>query len=95
MTYPAWFDLHSDEVVVRFPTVIRVYARLLEDPTIFDVPRDVKAWSLAIRLGAKRRTVTRALRILEERGYMVVHGRGCNNVRRVTLTRTRAPVAVA
>ncbi len=90
MFYPAWIDLFNDNVIVDHPTALRVYARLLRDPMIFIKPKDLKAWVLADDMGVKPKTVYRAIGLLIERGYAHDHGRGVNNVRRITLAVERA-----
>lgn len=83
--FSAWFALHEDDVIVDHPTAMRVYARLLRNPRIFTEPQDVKAWAMADDLHTHRDRVNAALDLLVERGYVVEHKRGLNQVRRLTL----------
>lgn len=89
MTFPAWFDLMRDPAILAKPAAQRVYAKLLENPRIFYDPMDVKAWLLAEQMGMARDTVNDALDALIRLGYLCDHGRGQNNVRRVTMIVTR------
>lgn len=93
MIYAAWFDLHNDDVVVDHPTAMRVYARLLRNPLIFMLPQDVKGWLIADDMKVQPRSVYRAIDLLIERGYVIDHGRGTNNVRRLTLAMERPKTA--
>ncbi len=90
MIYSAWFDLHNDDIVVDHPVAMRVYARLLRNPKIFMEAQDVKAWALAKEMKVKSASVSAALTLLIERGYVIAHGRSVNNVRRLTLAMDRA-----
>lgn len=90
MTFPAWFDLHCDKAVTANPSALRVYAFLIANyPRIFFEPQDVKAWLIAETEQMGRDSVNDSLDLLVARGYILDHGRGQNNVRRLTLTITR------
>jgi len=89
VTYSAWFELHADDEIARHPTAIRVYAHLLRNESIFFAPQDVKAWLLADTLKTHPDTVNAAIKLLVTRGYVIEHGRGMNNVRRLTIVRNR------
>lgn len=89
ITFPAWFDLHSDPVIRQNPSAVTVYAELLQIERILYEPREVKAWHLAERVGMRKQTVLRALDLLISRGYLLDHGRGDNNVRRLSIVTTR------
>lgn len=90
MTFPAWYDLHKDRVIAANPSTIRVYAHLLENPRCTFEIQDVKAWLVAETLGMARNSVNDALDLLINRGYLIDHGRGQNNVRRITVAIHRA-----
>lgn len=90
MTFPAWFDLHRDSVIASHPSAGRVYAYLLENPRCQFEIQDVKAWLIAEQRGMARDSVNKALDLLIERGYIIEHGRGQNNVRRLTVAIVRA-----
>lgn len=91
MTFPAWFDLHRDRVITNSPSTIRVYAWLIANyPRIFFEPQDVKAWAIAEDEHMGRDSVNGALDLLTSRGYLLDHGRGQNNVRRLTIAISRA-----
>ena len=90
MTYPAWFDLHKDPVIAQSPSASRVYAYLLENPRCQFEIQDVKAWLIAEQRGMARDSVNKALDLLVDRGYLIEHGRGQNNVRRLTVAIVRA-----
>ena len=91
MMFAAWFALHEDNVVVDNPTAMRVYARLLRNPLIFAQPQDVKAWLLAEEMRVHPTSVQAALKLLIDRGYVIDHGRGVHNVRRLTVVVERVP----
>lgn len=94
MTFPAWFDLNRDPVIRDKPSAYSVYAHLIETyPRIFFEPTDAKAWLIAEVTGLARDSVNESLDLLINRGYLILHGRGLNNVRRVTMAITRGPVA--
>jgi hypothetical protein len=90
VTFPAWFDLHKDRIITAKPSAIRVYAHLLENPRCQFEIQDVKAWLIADQLGMARDSVNEALDLLTKRGYIIDHGRGQNNVRRLTVAIIRA-----
>lgn len=81
---PALLALPLDATIGAHSVTIRVYLRLL---SILDFvkPRPVKVWAVAEDLCVKDETVSRALNILIERGYVNDHGRGANKVRECTL----------
>jgi hypothetical protein len=84
------FDLLVDDDVSRVAQ--KVYGRLLRThPRILVEPADVKAWALARQLRTHRDRVADALEQLVRRGYLVEHGRGTNNVRRITIAVVRVP----
>lgn len=83
--FPAFAELMRDPQVAERPAVQRVYVHLTEDPRILYEPRDVKAWLVAQQLGMSRDTVNDALDCLIKMGYLLDHGRGQNNVRRVSI----------
>lgn len=87
--FAAWFDLHDDDAVVDHPTALRVYARLLRNPRIFDEPQDTKVWAIALEMHANRETVSAALDLLVARGYVIEHPRGPSRVRRLTIPQER------
>lgn len=88
MTLPAIYDLLADDRVSR--TAHKVYVRLLQThPRILSEPTEVKAWALARQLGTHRDRVNEAIERLLERGYLIDHGRGTNNVRRITVAVVR------
>lgn len=89
MTFPAWFEIHDDAEIVASPAALRIYAKLVRRPTIFCEPQDVKAWALAEELKIERETVQHGLNLLIEKGYVIVHGRGQNNVKRLTVAMVR------
>lgn len=94
MTFPAWFDLNRDPAIAAKPSAQRVYAHLIETyPRIFFEPTDAKAWLIAETTHLHRDSVNEGLNLLLARGYLLDHGRGLNNVRRVTVAITRGPVA--
>jgi len=70
-----------------------VYAILVERsqerPAYFSEPQDVKSATLAYRLDVHPNTITRALDLLIEHGYVVEHGRGLHGVRKLTLVPNR------
>ncbi len=89
--FPAWFDLHKDRVIRRSPTASIVYADLIaENPTILFEPCEIKAWTMAERIGTHRDRVKKALDLLIQRGYIREHGRGLHNVRIITLCIVRS-----
>lgn len=90
MSFPAWFDFQRDRVIADSPTASRVYAYLLENPRCHFEIQDVKAWLIAEQRQMSPGTVNQALDLLIERGYLVSHGRGQNNVRRITVAICRA-----
>lgn len=85
MTYAAWFDLHRDPVIARRPTALRVYAALVGEQRGFYEPCGCKAWAMAAMLDVKTESVLEALNVLVDRGYLVEHDRGENQVRRFTI----------
>jgi DNA-binding MarR family transcriptional regulator len=89
MTFPAWFEIHDDPEIVASPTALRIYAKLVRRPTIFFEPQDVKAWALAEELNIERSTVQHALTLLISKGYVIQHGTGLNNVKRLTVAMVR------
>ncbi len=91
MTFAAWFDLHADDVVAEQPTALRVYAWLLRNDRILEEPQEIKAWVVAEQLHVHRDSVKAALMVLIERGYVVEHPRGYNNVRRLSVATERDP----
>lgn len=94
MTFPAWFDLNRDPAIRDKPSASAVYAHLIETyPRIFFEPTDAKAWLIAQVTHLARDSVNESLDLLINRGYLIDHGRGLNNVRRVTIAITRGPVA--
>jgi DNA-binding MarR family transcriptional regulator len=90
VTFPAWFELYRDRIISQKPSACRVYAYLLENPRCQFEIQDVKAWLVAEELGMARDSVNEALNLLIQRGYVLDHGRGQNNVRRLTVAITRA-----
>ena len=90
MTFPAWFELHRDRTMRRHPAAMTIYASLLTLDRILYEPRTVKAWVLAEAEGLEKETVLCAMNLLVERGYLLEHERGPNNVRRFTVATTRA-----
>lgn len=90
VTWPAWFELNKDPIVRARPAAQNVYSYLIEHyPRIFFEPQDVKAWAIAEALHIARDSANHALDLLIERRYLLDHGRGQNNVRRVTIALTR------
>jgi hypothetical protein len=91
MLFPALMDLLENAELMEQPLVWRIYRQLTKEPRILTQPRDLKAASLVLQVGrnphsSRHRTqVRRALRVLIEQGFVVEHGRGANNMRRVTL----------
>lgn len=90
MSFPAWFDFQRDRVIAAKPTASRVYAYLLELPNSQWVVQDVKAWLIAEQRQMSPDSVNEALDLLIDRGYVINHGRGQNNVRRLTVALVRA-----
>ena len=88
--FPAWFDLQRDRVIADTPAASRVYAHLIENPHCHFEIQDVKAWLIAEQRGMSPGTVNAALDLLIKRGYVISHGRGQNNVRRVTVAICKA-----
>jgi Mn-dependent DtxR family transcriptional regulator len=93
--FAAWFEIHDDDTIVDSPTALRVYARLLRNPLIFTEPQDVKAWVLAGEMKVHPTSVQAAIQLLVDRGYVIDHGRGVHNVRRLTIAIARAPLQPA
>lgn len=89
MTFPAWFELHRDAVIIRHPACSAVYANILNRPNAFHDPQEVKAWLIAEQLGFEKKTVIAALNLLVARGYLAEHARGFRRVRRFTIAITR------
>lgn len=88
--WPAWFELHSDPEILRYPVALHVYAALVrKHPTMLWEPTDVKAWVLGECLHTHRTTVDRALNLLIAHGYLLLHGYGQNRVRRLTIVPIR------
>jgi hypothetical protein len=94
LIYPAFLDLIRDDEIADHPTALRLYVRLLgEYPLILVKPHHVKAEYWAGRLSVRRDSITAALRLLIDRGYLVEIGRTTNNVREVmfAIERTCSP----
>lgn len=87
--YPAWFDVHQDTEVAKRPTALRVYAYLLRDPRALFHPVPFKVEIVAAQLRTHRDRITEAVELLLSRGYVLDHGRGSNNVRRLTIALVR------
>lgn len=85
MILPALLELIQDDEIVNHPTAIRVYCRLLREPTILYEPAEVITWKMGHRLKVSRERVGMALDLLVRRGYVVEHGRASRRVRRVTI----------
>lgn len=64
---PALRDATMDPALRGWPIHVLFYLH-----TILDVGEDrhIKAWFVAQEIGAKRRSVTRALRLLVDKGYL-------------------------
>lgn len=91
MTYPAWFELMGDPAIARYPTALRVYAKLVHDyQEIFFEPQEIKGSGIALALHSGKDRVNRSLDLLVRCGYAAEHGRAMNNVRRLTLVRIRS-----
>lgn len=91
MTFPAWYEFQRDPVIRQNPSAYPIYAELLQVPRILFEPADVKAWLLAERVKMRKQTVLRILDLMITRGFVLDHGRGDNNVRRLSIVSTRAP----
>jgi hypothetical protein len=87
--YATFCRLLDDAQLARCSVVIRVYRKLLDRSGIFEVPQDVKAWALALQVKSSPVRVNAALDLLVEHGYVLEHGRGLNNVRRLTVAADR------
>jgi DNA-binding MarR family transcriptional regulator len=90
VSFPAWFEIHRDEVIAERPSAFRVYAFLLENPRALYEIQEPKAWFIAEQRKMSPDSVNEALDLLIERGYLIFHGRGQNNVRRVSVATIRA-----
>jgi hypothetical protein len=55
----------------------------------FDVAREIKVTGVQMRARVSRRSTIDALQWLIERGYLIEHGRGHNQMRRLTLAWAR------
>lgn len=90
MTFPAFFEFVRDVAALRHPAAIAVYGHILQLPGAFHTPQELKAWYLADLLHFEKTSILEAFNLLVERGYLIEHDRGQNNVRRFTVCITRA-----
>jgi hypothetical protein len=86
MIYPAFFDLYSDDVVMKHPAALRVYAWLLRDPTTFIRPKRVTNFALATGIHVRKSaTASSGLSLLIARGYVKLCHRDETKARHVML----------
>ncbi len=82
--YPAWFELHADDAIVRHGVALRVYAALVRNPSVFIEPQLVKIWAIAQAARSDEDSVRYAVNLLVEHGYLIEHERTNKGVRRLT-----------
>lgn len=97
MIYPAFFALYEDDVVIRHPAALRVYAWLLRDPSTFLRPKRVTNFALAAGIHVRKpATASSGLTLLIERGYVRLCHRDETKARHVMLNVERdVPKATA
>lgn len=95
MPSEAYIELLADAKITDHPTALRVYGLLLRDPLIQAAPRVVKIAAMALALGLRCASVSEAINLLVERGYLVDCGRNARGMRRLLVPHTldRTPKA--